>query len=96
MVAYATKQPCDTMKHMGPLYLASVIAAFQTLVRTERAAPTQPYSLDDRTHYVAAVVLPLTEFLAARGLIETLPVVEWLLAGGALSGSFPKICQCFW
>ncbi len=82
-MAYTAEQP-RALKHVGLIYVASVIAAFRALVRAE---PAEPKSLDARARCVAAAALPLTELLAARGMIDTVPVMDWLWKGGAFAWS---------
>ncbi len=84
-MAYTAEQS-GALQHVGLIYVASVIAAFRALVRAE---PAEPESLDERARCVAAAILPLIELLAARGMIDTLPVMDWLWKGGAFARS-PK------
>ncbi len=68
------------LERIGPDYVASVIAAFRTLVRGRAlAGPDSEY---ERTRLAAAAVLPLTEMLAARGPLDALPLADWMLAAG--------------
>ena len=79
-------QPASsTSSKSGPTYVASLIAMFYAHAsgHTSVVSTIHPGSEDFETSYAAAAVVPLTELVAARGLIDTVPVLDWLLAGGA-------------
>jgi len=67
------------LKHIGPDYVAAVIANFLAVARAKSPAGAEA----ERTRLAAAAVLPLTELLAAPGPIEDVPVADWMLRGGA-------------
>lgn len=73
------------LKRVGPDYVASVIAVFRTIVRTGLHGDAELDSDAARTRFAAVAVLPLTEMLAGPGPLDTLPVADWMLAGGASS-----------
>ncbi len=82
------------LERIGPTYIASVIAVFyaHAAVYMSSGRPSLRPGIEDiEIRYATAAVVPLTELLAARGLIDTVPVVDWLLAGGAtqLGSTFP-------
>ena len=77
------------LERVGPTYVASLIAVFYAHASGHASSgpsTLHPGSEDFESSYAAAAVVPLTELLAARGLIDTVPVLDWLLEGGA--GSF--------
>lgn len=101
-MASTARLPNAAMERVGPTYVASVIAAFRAIIGAEPAARIEPGKEDEHTRYVAAAVLPLTELLARRGLIDTVNVADWLLAGGemlagVLPDKVPEVSgrQCF-
>ena len=71
------------MKHIGPDYVAAVIATFQAVVRAGCPAAAEHSAEAEDSQLAAAAVLPLTELLAARGPVEDVPVADWMLKGGA-------------
>ncbi len=70
------------LERVGPTYVASVIAAFRTLVRAGLPDDAGLDSEDARNRFAAVAVLPLTEMLAGPGPFDTLPVADWMIAGG--------------
>ena len=81
----ATTASLQHLEQSGPTYVASLIAMFYAHAsgHTSVVSTIHPGSEDFETSYAAAAVVPLTELVAARGLIDTVPVLDWLLAGGA-------------
>ncbi len=69
------------LERVGPVYVASVITAFNALA--EAPADDQPDAEAEHSRLAAAAVLPLTELLAARGPLEHILVVDWMLGAGA-------------
>jgi len=78
---------------IGPAYVAAVIAAFRALILTEAPGVAAPGEVD-RMRVAAIAVLPLTEMLAARGLIDDAPILDWMLAGGATQAGPETLCEC--
>ncbi len=65
-----------------PTYVSAVITAFRDIASLE---PPDPKTEDamQRTVLVTAAVLPLTTMLAEGGPFDLVPVVRWMVAGGA-------------
>ena len=79
------------LERIGPTYVALIIAAFHAIVR---AGPCKGPAFEwdgidpeveemAQIRFVAAAVLPLTEMLAACDAFEAVPLLDWMLAGGA-------------
>jgi len=73
----------------------AVIATFNAVVRVECPAAAERDAEAERSRLAAAAVLPLTELLAARGPFEDVPVVDWMLRGGAYRAQLVYILFSF-
>ena len=74
------------LERVGATFVASVIAVFYAHASGHASSgpsTINPGSENFESSYAAAAIVPLTELLTARGLIDTVPVMDWMLAGGA-------------